>query len=75
MRKLLLIITLIPNIAHAQPNLCNRGIVEREIFLSCLEKTKSSVTSANDDEDTDDTIEACRKSSAWIAIDTCKEEK
>lgn len=45
---------------------------QRDIFLECLARTKSSVTSANDDEDTDDTINACSGAASTIAqVWTC----
>ena len=40
---------------------------EQELFLICLDKTKSSVTQAHDDEDTDDTINACARQAANIS--------
>lgn len=40
---------------------------EQELFLTCLDKTKSSVTQAHDDEDTDDTINECAKQAANIS--------
>lgn len=43
---------------------------ERDIFLECLSRTKSSVTHANDDEDTDDTIDACSKHANYTVYQT-----
>lgn len=40
---------------------------EQKLFLACLDKTKSSVTHANDDEDTDDTIKECAVQASIVA--------
>lgn len=48
-----------------------------EIFLKCLAATRSSVVNANDDEDTDDTIQACENAAYYQSLETkpeCKKE-